>query len=388
MRPHARPRRRRARRPHGEAARPAASATAPRPGAGSPAAVRPPNPGRRAENAAVPPRTRPCAPRDAAAPGTPCPSRPRCGACWSRSTPPRPPAAARWSRARYMGAAAQLDRVVTRFDHAHDLAVFFAEEGDRPGLLGLFARRLRRRYGLVAQYLCVDEVLHAPDLLIGHRPEMAEVEPQPVGSHQRALLAHVVAEHLAQRPVQQMGPGVVAPYGVAALAGRSPPSLPGRPRRSPRRDSRGEREPLHHRRRVQDADTAGDRRDRTGVAHLTAALGVEGSPVEEDLDQIGGVGACSPSMLANERSTELEGRRGRAPPPRSPRSRGTGSDRTRTVSRSRRRRPPLPPRPPRHPRPASRARSRWPFIASSKPGRSTAIPRSRAISSVSSMLKP
>ena len=38
---------------------------------------------------------------------------------------------------------------------------------------------------------------------------MGEVEPQPVGRHQRALLRHVVAEHLAQRLVQQMRRRVV-----------------------------------------------------------------------------------------------------------------------------------------------------------------------------------
>ena len=46
---------------------------------------------------------------------------------------------------------------------------------------------------------------------------VAEVEAQPVGRHQRALLLDVVAQHLAQGPVQQVGGGVVAADGVAAL---------------------------------------------------------------------------------------------------------------------------------------------------------------------------
>jgi hypothetical protein len=36
-----------------------------------------------------------------------------------------------------------------------------------------------------------------------------EVEAQPVGRHQRALLRDVIAEHLAQRFVQQMRRGVI-----------------------------------------------------------------------------------------------------------------------------------------------------------------------------------
>ena len=46
---------------------------------------------------------------------------------------------------------------------------------------------------------------------------MAEVEAQAVGRHERALLGHVIAEHLAQRLVQQMGRRVVGADGRAAL---------------------------------------------------------------------------------------------------------------------------------------------------------------------------
>ena len=34
---------------------------------------------------------------------------------------------------------------------------------------------------------------------------MEEIEAQPVGRDQRALLRHVIAQHLAQRLVQQVG---------------------------------------------------------------------------------------------------------------------------------------------------------------------------------------
>ncbi len=104
-----------------------------------------------------------------------------------------------------------------------------------PAALGLLAGRLVGPHRFVAQDLGVDEILDPSDLLLGHRPEVAEVEPQAVGRDERTLLAHVVAEHLSQRPVEQVGAGVVAPDRLAALDGRWPPRLPGRPRSMPSR---------------------------------------------------------------------------------------------------------------------------------------------------------
>ena len=49
-----------------------------------------------------------------------------------------------------------------------------------------------------------------------HRARLAEVEAQPVGGDQRALLRHVLAEMAAQRGVQQVGGGVGAADAVAA----------------------------------------------------------------------------------------------------------------------------------------------------------------------------
>src|SRR5882672_12961725 len=47
---------------------------------------------------------------------------------------------------------------------------------------------------------------------------MCEVKTQPIGSHERALLLNVRAEHLAQRCVQQVCRGVVKRGGTAPLA--------------------------------------------------------------------------------------------------------------------------------------------------------------------------
>ena len=45
---------------------------------------------------------------------------------------------------------------------------------------------------------------------------MAEVEAQALGRDERPGLLHVRTEHLAQRPVQHVGRGVIAPDTVAA----------------------------------------------------------------------------------------------------------------------------------------------------------------------------
>ena len=49
----------------------------------------------------------------------------------------------------------------------------------------------------------------AIELLGGDRLGMGEVEAQPIGRDERALLRDVIAEHLAQRLVQQMGRRVI-----------------------------------------------------------------------------------------------------------------------------------------------------------------------------------
>ena len=64
----------------------------------------------------------------------------------------------------------------------------------------------------------VDPVLDVANLLGAERLAVGEVEAQLVRAHRRAGLAHVVAEPLAQRRVQEVGGGVVAHRRVAGLA--------------------------------------------------------------------------------------------------------------------------------------------------------------------------
>ena len=69
---------------------------------------------------------------------------------------------------------------------------------------------------VVAAQEVVDLGLDGPDLVRRHRPGLAEVEAQPVGRDQRALLRHVLAQMPAQRGVQQVGGRVGAADAVAA----------------------------------------------------------------------------------------------------------------------------------------------------------------------------
>ena len=93
----------------------------------------------------------------------------------------------------------------------------------------------RRRVG---ERLGVGQPFDLEDLLVGHGVVVAEVEAEPVGADHRAGLLHVLAEHLAQRVVQQVGGGVVAadrgaPIGVdrggRRLPRRDRPRLDARP---------------------------------------------------------------------------------------------------------------------------------------------------------------
>ncbi len=105
------------------------------------------------------------------------------------------------------------------------LAVLLAEEGDRARRLGLGPRGSRRRCDRrVGEDRRRDQVLDRRELVRRDGGEVAEVEPQPVGRDERALLAHVLAEGRPQRPVEKVGRRVVAADRLARAPRRSPPS--------------------------------------------------------------------------------------------------------------------------------------------------------------------
>ena len=46
---------------------------------------------------------------------------------------------------------------------------------------------------------------------------MREIEPQPIGSDQRTFLRHVIAKHLTQGLMQEMGGGMISPDIATAV---------------------------------------------------------------------------------------------------------------------------------------------------------------------------
>ena len=73
--------------------------------------------------------------------------------------------------------------------------------------------------GRSSRMMRADLVLDRAALVVGQRPVEREVEAQVVGRHERAGLAGPLADHVAQRPVEQVRAGVVAhrvgaPLGV------------------------------------------------------------------------------------------------------------------------------------------------------------------------------
>src|SRR6266545_4612311 len=115
-----------------------------------------------------------------------------------------------------VGAAAQLAREVADVDHPNSLAVLLAEQADGPRRLRLGQAGVPDLHVRVGQELAVDRGLDLGEPLGRHGREVGEVEAEPAGVHQRALLPGVLAELVAQRPVEGVGGGVAAGDGLPA----------------------------------------------------------------------------------------------------------------------------------------------------------------------------
>ena len=104
-----------------------------------------------------------------------------------------------YKRQVHVRAAAKLNRPAAHVDHADDVAVFFAEQRNRAGLLCLFNRHLADVDVESREDLLADEAAHLAQLLCRHGGEMREVIAQPVFLDERASLMRMVAQHRPQR---------------------------------------------------------------------------------------------------------------------------------------------------------------------------------------------
>ncbi len=181
-----------------------------------------------------------------------------------------------------MGAAAELvAKAVVQVDvaHAHDahhVGVLVAEERQRAVRQRLLVALVLDVHGEVLAHDPVGHRLDLAQLLRRQRLQVREVEAQTVRRHQRTRLAHVRAQHLAQRRVQDVRAGVVA-HRVAAQA-----LVHDRlDRVADAQRARFEVPDVRHDAavadvlRVLDHEAALGPDDLAAVAHLAAALGVE-----------------------------------------------------------------------------------------------------------------
>ena len=116
----------------------------------------------------------------------------------------------------HMGAAAEFHRHVPDADHPHNVPVLLAEQGHGAQLAGLLDGHFPHHRLQPLHDPQVDQSLHLPELVARQGGEMGEVEPHPAAGDQLARLLHMIAQHPAQRRLQQMGRRVVAHGGRAA----------------------------------------------------------------------------------------------------------------------------------------------------------------------------
>ena len=112
---------------------------------------------------------------------------------------------------------AKLDAVVAHVDHADNIAVLFAEECCGSGLAGVLNGHLAHVDLEPAQDRRIDRVFDLPKLVRRDGGEMGKVKAEEVRLHQRARLMHMLAQHVPQRLLQQVGRAVSASDGGTAL---------------------------------------------------------------------------------------------------------------------------------------------------------------------------
>ena len=179
-----------------------------------------------------------------------------------------------------MRAATQLGRELAHAYDPHFLAILLAEQRHGAGLDGVVMLHHPRRDRVVGAHLCIDQRLHLGDLRHTHRLVVREVETGLAGVDQRTLLRYMIAQHLAQRGVHQVG-GRVVPCRTRARRGvnyraHSVTQLEGARRKAAMVAKNFRLDLL----RVFNRETAARGHQFANVAHLAAGFGVERRAVE------------------------------------------------------------------------------------------------------------
>ena len=143
---------------------------------------------------------------------------------------------------------------------------------------------------LVAAEVEVHLGLDQAQLVGCHRPRLAEVEAQPVGGDQRALLRHVRAEMAAEGGVQEVGGGVGAAQAAAALDVDGELDGIADPQSAALDAADMDVEVAQLLQRVGDGDHGRAGADGAGVADLAAQFAIEGRLVGDDQHILAGSG--------------------------------------------------------------------------------------------------
>ena len=114
----------------------------------------------------------------------------------------------------YVRATAQFLAPSAKIHYSNDVTVLVTEEGHY--VVGLFrVGNFNGFDGVVGEEVFVGESFDFLDLRRGDSFEMGKVETQAIGLYERTRLTHVIAQYLAQCPVQDVGGGVVSLDGEA-----------------------------------------------------------------------------------------------------------------------------------------------------------------------------
>jgi hypothetical protein len=129
-----------------------------------------------------------------------------------------------------VGAAAEFLAEVADGDDADVVLVLLAEEGHGAGGAGVLEGHDFRLDGLVAADVVVHEALDVLQAGGVDALEVGKVEAQAIRRDERARLVHVIAQHVLQRALEEVGRGVVvldarAAVGVDARVDTRRPTL-------------------------------------------------------------------------------------------------------------------------------------------------------------------